>query len=43
MKKFIVIKTSDGLFARPQILRAKTFKSALAWCFKHGYDLIEEA
>lgn len=43
MKKYIVINTSAGLFSSPQILKARSFRSALQWCFKHGYDLIEEA
>ena len=42
MKKYVVINQSEGLFASPQILKARNFKCALQWCFKHGYDLIEE-
>lgn len=40
--KFVVIDTNGGLFSRPQILRAESFKSALRWCFANGYDLIEQ-
>lgn len=43
MKMFVVINTSAGLWAQPQILKARSFERALQWCFKHGYDLIEEA
>lgn len=43
MKKFVVIQSGAGLWASPQILKARSFKSALQWCFSHGYDLIEEA
>lgn len=42
MKKYIVVNAAD-IFARPQIIKAHNFRSALQWCFKHNYDLIEEA
>ena len=42
MKTYVVVNSSKGVFAPFERLRAKNFRSALSWCFKNGYDLIEE-
>lgn len=43
MKTYIVIKSNMGLFAPVERIKKRSFRSALNWCFRNGYDLIEEA
>ena len=42
MRKYVVVDSSKGLWAPMETLNAPDFESALQWCMKNGYDIVEE-
>lgn len=40
--KFRVVNTKEGLWGRMGTLTAKSFESALRWCVRNGYDIVEQ-